>query len=359
MGRNQMNNAAFIKNYIDQFCDKDQTKAFKEGRADSCELDLTGVCNAGCTYCYAQSKYNTKDEIPTDILYQVLDDLKEIGVTCVLWEGGEPLLRKDWRDILTYSQDLGFHNRVLTSGFQLSDIEFAKEVLDLSGSIQLHLDTIDEKQFMSVRKTSSDFYYKVIKSIHNIIDLGEIEKLSLCVKILKQNVSSIIKTIDWAVDELGLPGGAILIGPYTPFPGQNKGDTEKYSPTKDEIRDIIGYYYKKVGFINEEDKENGNFPLLCNGNRIWCATNFIINYKGDVKSCTFFPNNFGNVNNERLIDIYTNNRRTLLKHDLHENVKGECHKCFYDEICKGCRANAIGFLDDRFEEDPLCWVKND
>ena len=57
------------------YTDTAQLKAFEQERADSCELDLTGICNAGCTYCYAQSTPQTIEEISTETIYQVLDDL--------------------------------------------------------------------------------------------------------------------------------------------------------------------------------------------------------------------------------------------------------------------------------------------
>jgi radical SAM protein with 4Fe4S-binding SPASM domain len=341
------------------FTDEIQLNALKEGRADSCEIDLTGRCHAGCNYCYAQSTSNTSKELSTRILNQIIDDLKEIGVSYILWEGGEPLLRKDWKDIINYSKNLGFHNRILTSGYQLNDINFASNVLDTVDTLEIHLDTLDEKRYMDVRTTQPDYYKKVLKGLYNIIELDGKEKLALKLCILKNNTETMVKTIDWAVDELGLPGSAIFIGPYTPFPGQSKDKIDFFTPPITEVKKIMGYYYHKVGLISKEDKKNGNYPFLCNENKIYCATTFIINYLGEVKACAFFNKCYGNVNNQRLIDIYNKNRIQLLKLDLRENVKGKCKDCFYGEICHGCRANAIGYVNDILQEDPLCWLVSD
>ena len=67
-------------------------------------------------------------------------------MTCVLWEGGEPLLRKDWKEILTYAQQLDIHNRVLTSGAPLANKKMAEKVITAVDSLEIHFDTIDEKQ---------------------------------------------------------------------------------------------------------------------------------------------------------------------------------------------------------------------
>lgn len=112
-------------------------------------------------------------------------------------------------------QKIGLDNHILTAGYLLSDKKFAKEVLKY-GTIQIHFDTIDENKFMEVRHCNKDYYQKVLKGIKNIIELNEKDKLSLCIKILKQNVNTIKETIDWALDDLHLPPSAILIGPYTP-----------------------------------------------------------------------------------------------------------------------------------------------
>lgn len=38
------------------------------------------------------------------------------------------------------------------------------------------------------------------------------------------------------------------------------------------------------------------------------------------------------------------------------NLKGKCKDCIYQEICGGCRAQALASTGDYLEEDPLCFI---
>lgn len=348
-------NQRFIDSYLNRFVPQGQLLAFKEKRAFSCELDMTLRCKAGCHYCYAGSTAETIDQISSEKIYQILDDLSELGIRLVLWEGGEPFLRSNWRKIITYARILGLHSHVLTSGAPLSDQNVARDALNIADSIQIHLDTVSEKDFMSVRTTDNIFYHQVRKGIENLISFGASNRITICLKILRQNVDTICKTIDWIIDDLGLPGESIIIGPYTPFCGEPAGMTEKFMPDIKSIAKIMTYYYSRLGMLNEEDSLELAFPPMYNGNRIWCGSNFVINYRGEVKSCTFLPDIYGNINDERLTSIYPENQEYLLKQDLHNKVKEKCDNCSFKPICRGCRANALGLAGDVFAGDPLCW----
>ena len=62
-------------------------------------LELTYRCNLNCPYCYVGCERN-KNELTTKEWKKVIDQLPFYSIATLV--GGEPLLRKDFIDILKY-----------------------------------------------------------------------------------------------------------------------------------------------------------------------------------------------------------------------------------------------------------------
>lgn len=347
-----------VKKFVEQWkkkrLNKGQLRAYKENEAYSCEFDITNKCNVGCEYCYNRSRPNFEEILSKDVIFKTIDKLLEIGIKIICWEGGEPYERDEWYEIMKYANSKGIHNHVLSSGDKFADKSFMEKAFKVTGSLQIHFDTIDKEKFLEVRKVSKSFYERVIQAIENIIESGYKERLSLCLKILSSNQDTIKKTIDHAIDVWGLAPEDLLVGEYVDC----NDDDKSFTPSVNKSKDIKGYHYKKMGLINEEEYKEGNYPNPCNGDRIWCQTNFAINYKGQIKSCTWLPFVFGNIMEDDLVKIYQKKKGWLLCYKLYEKVEGQCADCKYNGICGGCRANAFHFADDFLTSDPLCWLND-
>jgi len=75
----------------------------------------TNYCNLSCPFCLAKDFAQSK-EMETQQIKQIMKEFKKKGT--VLWEfcGGEPLLRKDIDELITYSKKLGFVTTIVTNG---------------------------------------------------------------------------------------------------------------------------------------------------------------------------------------------------------------------------------------------------
>ena len=71
--------------------------------------EVTDGCNFNCIHCYNPKK---RDDLDKDIVFRTLDELSEMRVRQIKYGGGEPLLRKDFLDILKKTTELGFSNTV-------------------------------------------------------------------------------------------------------------------------------------------------------------------------------------------------------------------------------------------------------
>lgn len=84
-------------------------------------LELTRTCNLRCRHCFVAATGPQPDELSTDRVLSLLDELKARNVFCVVFSGGEPLFRADFLQILDYASRLGFVISVVTNGFLLEE----------------------------------------------------------------------------------------------------------------------------------------------------------------------------------------------------------------------------------------------
>ncbi|MBR4076201.1 MAG: radical SAM protein, partial [Lentisphaeria bacterium] len=72
-------------------------------------LELTAKCNYACPYCYCvwhKSGKRPPRDRSTDQWKKILDRCAEDGVKSLSFSGGEPLLRKDLRELIRYAKKL-------------------------------------------------------------------------------------------------------------------------------------------------------------------------------------------------------------------------------------------------------------
>lgn len=93
-------------------------------------LELTARCNLSCKMCYIHKKENdpiaVSKEKPTEFWLDFIEQAKKNGTLTMLITGGEPFLRKDFKEIYLACKQAGFVTSVNTNGTLLTqeDVEF-------------------------------------------------------------------------------------------------------------------------------------------------------------------------------------------------------------------------------------------
>lgn len=107
------------------------------------ELDLhvTNRCTTKCNYCCFSSNRKSLPEMGTETIVEMLNEAKTLGVEHIHFTGGEPLLRDDILQIVSYANKLNLDMRMQTNGMLLSE-ELANKLYN-SGmkSIMISLDS--------------------------------------------------------------------------------------------------------------------------------------------------------------------------------------------------------------------------
>jgi MoaA/NifB/PqqE/SkfB family radical SAM enzyme len=84
-------------------------------------MDLTYRCNERCVHCYLD--HDDRGEMTTAEIKGILDQLAEAGVFFLTLSGGEPLMRKDFFEIVSHARSLLFNVKVKTNGLLIGEKE--------------------------------------------------------------------------------------------------------------------------------------------------------------------------------------------------------------------------------------------
>ena len=136
---------------------------------------LTTECTRVCPYCFYRTGHQNPSTSLLDVstLSLVFHDLRTIGVTHIIFTGGEPLLRKDIYDIIVQAKRQGFFTSLLTNGEKITPDTIADlEVASLDALI-ISLDSLVDRTLKAPKA-------QVIKvTLHSSIPLSLITAVTL------------------------------------------------------------------------------------------------------------------------------------------------------------------------------------
>src|SRR5687767_263793 len=91
----------------------------------SVDINITNRCNLRCAFCSATPFHHTakRDELSLAELRSLFDQIEDMGVFLVRLAGGEPLVRRDIKEILHDLAPRSFDKLILTNGVFLDDEE--------------------------------------------------------------------------------------------------------------------------------------------------------------------------------------------------------------------------------------------
>lgn len=136
-------------------------------------LELTLRCNERCLHCGSSCGDVPSEELPVSVYKRLLDEVKEdfspkLPQLCIT--GGEPLLRKEFYEIMAYAHSLGFRWGMTTNGTLITK-EVARRLADAGmGTVSVSLDGL-QAQHDRLRQTPGGFE-KALEGIRNLVNMG-------------------------------------------------------------------------------------------------------------------------------------------------------------------------------------------
>lgn len=329
-------------------------------------FDITNKCNLKCIHCYSSTQ---NEELTTSDVYQIINKLYEAGTGIIDFGGGEPLLRNDIFEIISYSKDVGLYTSISTNGILLNK-DCIKRLKTLKiDHICISLDGAKPETHDYIRDKKGT-YEKTINGIKNCVNAGITTQISTV--FMKSNIDELVDTYNllksldvggWYVYDF-IPAGhgrelqdEILDSkerqqlfeqlqelavsskmPIKPYP---------YSITINSASGKDTYFYKKYGKLTELFKG-------CLAARWVCH----VSSNGELHPCHLLSHKLGNLKEQVFEEIWFDNSNHVLR-ELRDRtlLKGNCGMCRYRDVCGGCRARAYWNTGDYLESDN-CWIKN-
>ncbi len=337
--------------------------------------NITSKCNLKCIHCYANAGGKI-DELNLDQAIGLIDDLASIKIPVLLISGGEPLMRKDAFEIISYAKSRGLNVALSSNGTLITEkiAEMLREInLDYVG---VSLDGFGETndKFRGVKGA----FEKAVEGLLNARDACLLTGIRYT--ITKYNAKDIEKVLDFAVEN-EIPRFCV----YHLVPSGradfsididnkerrkimewlfNKAIELRDSKEKTEILTVDNpadgvFVYLKLKEIDEELAENAlNFLRYRGGdNSGFRLAN--IDFFGNVHPNQFwFDYTIGNVKEKKFSDLWLRTEDELLVklREKQKHIKGKrCGRCKFKYVCGGFRLRAMR-AGDLWGDDPSCYL---
>lgn len=154
-------------------------------------LEVTQKCNLNCKHCYNTSGSARKNELSTEEYLCLLDELAKLKVFCVFFTGGEPLLRNDIVELISYAGSLGLEVGVITNGTLITE----KLIEKIPGNIVfgVSLDGIESHKRMRGGVSFNDIVKKtrILKNANRYF--------TLLTTVNKENIDELEDIFNWSL----------------------------------------------------------------------------------------------------------------------------------------------------------------
>lgn len=136
--------------------------------------NITARCNQNCKYCH---RFLNIMDLTYDENLNILNNLKNSGITSITWTGGEALLLNGIDDLLKISYEKGIKNKIITNG-KLLTRERIDKIYKYLDSITLSIDSINNDINDSLGRGRNHF-----EEIKEILDYIKEKKYDVKIRI--------------------------------------------------------------------------------------------------------------------------------------------------------------------------------
>lgn len=338
-------------------------KAAKEKRPVGGTFELIPFCNMDCQMCYikmTQKEQEQKGRLLTNEEWlNLAEQMKKEGVLFLLLTGGEPFLKKDFRELYEKLHKMGFMISINSNGTMIDDetVDWLKKCPPTRINISLYGATNETYKRLCKHSTGFD---KVTYAIDKLRAAAIEVKLSC--SLTPYNCHDIEKMIKFA-NERDL---ILEVATYM-FPPIRKGEwgdnKSRFTPSE------CGYYAAKVGclqksmdafceYMKTDPFKKVETEEVLEGSKVLCrggTSSFWISWNGVMTGCGLMdrpsakPFEVGFVNAWNSIREETEKIRLPI----------ECANCCQKERCGICAASVLA-ENGNFHQKPeyLCEMCN-
>ena len=331
----------------------------------------TFACDSNCVHCASAAKPPFPDEVDAASAKRIVDQIYDFGASFLGISGGEPFLRKDLFQIVSYAKKIGLNVSTITDGHLLDEAAFegiVKNEVGVSVSIDGAETTND-----AIRGRGS--YAKAVVAIEKLSKANLLGCLVYTFANFGDGKTNVNAEDFTHVLDLAQQYNAKWVVYHGFIPYSRSEASLKVNPSPlqyewawNKLYDLqsvykgkpeINVYYPSFARIAKQrgmpdfDNWYNNFFL----GRCFFGKFMSIAENGDAIPCSFNDvYRLGNVKDKSLKAIWDDMQTSEFFAKVRDknNIKGKCGVCEYKEICGGCRTAALFYTGDILESDPSC-----
>ncbi|HET8944872.1 MAG TPA: TIGR04053 family radical SAM/SPASM domain-containing protein [Dehalococcoidia bacterium] len=339
--------------------------------------EVTRACALSCLHCraVAQPKADPR-ELNHEEAIRVIDQIREVGDPILVVTGGDPLMRRDVFDLLSYAVSLGLRTSLTPSATALANAKNLAKVRDtgvLRLAVSLDGPTAESHDaFRGFRGT----FDRTMGIMRDAKEVGLALQINTTVSrynfpVLDQMVDIVANAgaVQWSVFFLVPTGRGKMDDMVTPEQHEQVFnwlyDLSRTAPF--DVKSTAAPAYRRVAIQRAQAASEGQdqrpvagagFRFADGLNRPAMGVNdgngfAFISHIGEVCPSGFLPIVAGNVREQSFAEIY---RNSPLFKELRDQarLKGKCGVCEFGSVCGGSRARAYAVTGDYMETDPSC-----
>ncbi|WP_291321875.1 heme b synthase [Desulfonatronospira sp.] len=331
--------------------------------------EVTRSCNLACRHCRAEAHLEPyPGELDTLQAKALIDTFPQVGNPVVIFTGGEPLLRPDIFELVSYADSKGLRCVMAPNG-TLITLENAKEIK--SAGIQrcsISIDGPTAGEHDDLRGVPGAFQQSMA-GIEFLKSAGV--EFQINTTVTKDNLDKFKDIFNLARD-LGAAAWHI----FMLVPTGRGADLQDQFISALQYEEVLNWFYdfRKTTDMHlkatcaphyyrimrqrarEENvavtRENFGLDAMsrgCLGGIGFC----FISHVGRVQPCGYLELDCGSIKTAPFPEIWKNSQHFNALRDI-STYRGKCGDCEFHRVCGGCRARAYTMSGDYLAEEPLC-----
>ena len=309
-----------------------------------------------CDHCYREAGCKAEEELSTEEAKTLLEQIARAGFKIMIFSGGEPLIRPDILELVSYATSLGLRSVFGTNG-TLITLEMAQKLKDAGAmGMGISLDSMDKKKHNEFRKFDGA-WEGAVQGMRNCRAVGL--PFQIHTTVMDWNNHELEAITDFAVAE-----GAVAHHFFFLVPTGRAKTIEAESLRAEQYEETLTRIMKKQTEVDIELKPTCAPQFMRIAAQMGIKTRFrrgclagtaycIISPRGKVQPCAYLNMELGDVRETPFDEIWKNNEVLNTLRTL--EYKGGCGECEFKRACGGCRARAAYYHEgDYMAEEPWC-----
>jgi mycofactocin radical SAM maturase len=313
--------------------------------------ELTYACNLACTHCLSSSGRRDPRELTTGEALALIDEIADMQIFYVNIGGGEPMMRRDFFDLVEHAVSRRVGVKFSTNGTRI-DRRVAERLASIDYlDVQISIDGVDAATSDRVRGAGS---YDAARRAMDHLVAANFGPFKISVVITKESVEQ-LDDFQALADSYGAQLRLSRLRPS----GRGADVWDQLRPTLEQGRQLYRWLVDRPDVLTGDSffhlSALGS-PLeglnLCGAGRVVC----LIDPVGDVYACPFVIHDeflAGNVREHGFAPVW---RESELFRSLREpGNAGACTSCGSYDACRGgCMAAKFFTGLEMSDPDPEC-----